>query len=168
MNTAQSFDFATLFHKILDFIVGFGTDFLPFIVTFGLIMAFALYFGRNRLMPLIAAMYAAVVLYVFFPFQTSLLSDNYIAMTLYFLFVFLALTAFSGLSAFMASAERNLLKIGGMSALVAGMFLAIGIHVLPLEQIYIFNAATKALFASDQSFFWWLIAPLAGLFFLER
>src|SRR4051812_29670627 len=106
MNTSQGFDFAIFFHKIINFIVGFGTDFLPFIVTVGVIMAFALYFGRNRLMPLIAAMYAAVVLYVFFPFQTGLLSDNYIAMGLYFLFVFLALTAFSGLSAFMASGER--------------------------------------------------------------
>lgn len=152
----------------MNFIVGFGTDFLPLIVTVAVVMAFALYFGRNRLMPLIAAMYAAVVLYIFFPFDTSILSDSYIAIALYFLFVFIALTAFSGLSFFMASAERNLLKIGAMSVLVAGLFLAIGIHVLPLEHIYTFNSATKSLFASDQSFFWWLVAPLAGLFFLER
>jgi len=164
----SNFAIGALFHDVLDFIVGFATDFLAFIVVAAAIAAFAFYFGRNRLMPLIAAIYAAIPLYLFFPFQTPLLQDHYIAIGLYLLFVFLALVAFSGLSAFMASADRSLLRVVGMSVLVAGALLAIGIHILPLEQIYTFNAATKALFASSQSFFWWLVAPLIGLFFLER
>lgn len=164
----QNQDFGATFHHILSVVMSFGKDFFPFIVAVFAIMAFTLYFGRNRLMPLIAAIYAAVPLYLFFPFQVSFLSDPSISIGLYLLFVFLALTAFSGLSFFMASAERSLFKIGAMSILTAGILLAIGIHVLPLEHIYTFTPATKALFTSNQSFFWWLVAPLAGLFFLER
>lgn len=167
MNTSN-FDIGVIFHDVLNFVVSFATDFLAFIVVSALIAAFAFYFGRNRLMPLVAAIYAAVPLYLFFPFDTPLLDDPYIATALYLLFVFLALIAFSGLSAFMASGDRSLIRVLGLSVLVAGAFLAIGIHILPLEQIYTFNAATKALFASNQSFFWWLLAPLVGLFFLER
>ncbi len=168
MNTSSNFDIGVLFHQVLNFIIGFGNDFFAFIVVTAAVAAFAFFVGRNRLMPLIAAIYAAVPLYLFFPFQTPLLQDHYIAIALYLGFVFLSFIAFSGLSAFMASAERNFLKVGGMSVLVAGALLAIGIHILPLEQIYTFNTATMALFASNQSFFWWLLAPLIGLFFLER
>ncbi|MES2135188.1 MAG: hypothetical protein V4449_03050 [Patescibacteria group bacterium] len=168
MDILTDLDIGGNFHKALDFLVGFGSDFFAFIVLAGLVAVFAFYFGRNRLMPLIAALYAAVPLYLFFPFQTPLLQDPYIAIALYLLFVFLALVAFSGLSFFMASAPRSLLRVGATSILVAGALLAIGIHVLPLEQIYTLTAPTKALFASNQAFFWWLVAPLAGLFFLER
>ncbi|MFA5877099.1 MAG: hypothetical protein WC880_01920 [Candidatus Paceibacterota bacterium] len=168
MQTLANLDFGTRFHAALNFIIGFGHDFLPFIIVAALVAAFAFFLGRNRLMPLIAAIYTAVPLYLFFPFQTALLQDHYIAIALYLLFVFLSFVAFSGLSFFMASAPRSFLRVGAMSILVAGALLAIGIHVLPLEQIYVFNPATKALFSSNQSFFWWLLAPLAGLFFLER
>lgn len=168
MNTLNNLDIGARFHAALNFIIGFGQDFLPFIILAGLVAGFAFFLGRNRLMPLIAAMYTAIPLYLFFPFQTALLQDHYIAIALYLLFVFLSFVAFSGLSFFMASAPRSFLRVGAMSILVAGTLLAIGIHILPLEQIYTFNSATKALFASNQSFFWWLLAPLVGLFFLER
>lgn len=161
-------DFGVLFHQALSFITGFTNDFFALIVLTAAIAAFAFYFGRNRLMPLIAGMYAGVPLYVFFPYHTPLLQDPYIAVALYLFFVFISFIAFSGLSAFMASAERSLLRVVIVSALVAGALLAIGIHILPLEQIYSFNAKTEALFASGQAFFWWLLAPLVGLFFLER
>lgn len=168
MHTLANLDLGARFHQVLDFIVGFGNDFFAFIIVAALVAGFALYFGRNRLMPLVAAIYTAIPLYLFFPFQSTLLQDHYIAIALYLFFVFIALVAFSGLSFFMASAPRSFLRVAATSVLVAGALLAIGIHVLPLEQLYTFNAPTKALFASNQSFFWWLIAPMAGLFFLER
>ncbi len=168
MTYLENLDIGTKFHQALNFIIGFGNDFFVFIIMAAIVAAFAFYFGRNRLMPLVAAIYAAIPLYLFFPFQTTLLQDHYIAIALFLIFVFLAFIGFSGLSFFMASAPRSFLRVGAVSIFVAGMLLAVGIHVLPLEQIFTFNAATKALFASNQAFFWWLIAPLAGLFFLER
>ncbi len=158
----------TVFHNVLNSIFSFGTDFFAFILLAALITAFSIYFGRNRLMPLVAGIYAAIPFYLFFPFHTTLLDDPYIAIGLYLGFALLGLIAFSGLSNFVGSASRGLIRVTIISTLVAGALLAIGIHILPLEHIYSFNAPTKALFTSNQAFFWWLIAPLVGLFFLER
>lgn len=161
-------DYGDLFHQALNFLTGIYTDFFAVIVVTLIVAGFAFYFGRNRLMPFIAGMYAGVPLYVFSPFHSPLLQDPYIAISLYIFFVLISFLAFSGLSAFMASAPRSFIRVGIVALLTAGALLAIGMHILPLEQIYPFNAATQALFASSQSFFWWLIAPLVGLFFLER
>ncbi len=157
-----------MFHQILDFIVNFGTEFLAFIVLAAIVAGFSLYFGRNRLMPLIAGLYAAIPLYMAFPFGTTYLSDPWIAVALYLFLAFLGCIAFSGLSNFMAGASRSLLRTGVLSILVAGMLIAIGIHLLPLEKIYAFNAPTRALFVSPVAYFLWLVAPIAGIFFLER
>ncbi len=168
MNTLSAENFSQWFHSALNFIIGFGNDFFVFIITAGLVVGFAFFIGRNRLMPLIAGLYTAIPIYIFFPFQSTLLSDPWIALALYAVTTFLAYTAFSGLSHFMGSAPRSFLRVGSISVIVAGMLLAVGIHVLPLENIIAFNAVTKALFASNLSFFLWLIAPLGALFFLER
>ena len=155
----------------LDWTVGFfihiGTDFFAFLVVAGVIAAFAFYFGRDRFMPLIAALYAAIPLWQAFPWQ-GYITTPLVSVALYLLIVVVALIAFSGLSGFLAGGSVGLIKLAALSALTAGMFLAIAIHILPVQEIYAFSAPTAALFASDQSFFLWLAAPLAGLFFLGR
>ncbi len=152
----------------LDILLGFGSDFFAFIVVTVVILLFALYFGRDRLAPLIASLYAALALYTAFPYSPSFLSGPYLQIGLYLLFTLLAFVTFSGLSYFMAARSGGFLAELIIAALTAGFVLAISIHVLPVQDIYSFTDATKALFASDQSFFWWLAAPLVGLFFLGR
>ncbi|MDO8523941.1 MAG: hypothetical protein Q7R74_01795 [bacterium] len=153
---------------ILDILLGFGSDFFAFIVVAVVILLFALYFGRDRLAPLIASLYAALALYTAFPYAPAFLSGPYMQISLYLFFVLISFVTFSGLSYFMAARSGGFVAELILAILTAGFLLAIAIHVLPAEDIYSFTAATKALFASNQSFFWWLVAPLAGLFFLGR
>jgi len=152
----------------VDILIGFGTDFFAFIVIAGIIAVFAFYFGGDRLMPLIAAIYAGVPLYMAFPFLSILPDTAYVHIGLYVVLVLVALIAFSGLSYFMASNNVGFINIAVLAALTAGLFLAIAIHILPIEEVYTFSEPTKALFTSENAFFWWLAAPIAGLFFFGR
>ena len=157
------------FRALTDFIIGFGIDFIAFIIIAGLIAAYAFYFGRDRLVALIGGLYAAVLLYQKFPYGSFLPADNpYIQIGLYVGFTLVAMIAFSGLSFFLARSTSSFLGTAILSIVTAGLILAIGIHILPVQQLYTFSAPTLALFSSDQSFFWWLVAPLAGLFFFGK
>jgi hypothetical protein len=53
-----------------------------------------------------------------------------------------------------------------LSFLTAAFILAIAYHVFDLNHLYSFPKPLDQLFAPNQYFFWWFIAPLAGLFFL--
>lgn len=153
----------------VDTVISFGTDFFAFIVIAAVIAAFSFYFGRDRLMALIAALYAAIPLYQKFPYASLLPPNNaYVQIGLYLAFVLLGTVAFSGLSAFLARSTSSFLGTAVLSITTAGLLLAVGIHILPLQQVYTISAPTIALFASDQMFFWWLAAPLAGLFFFGK
>ena len=168
MGASSTPDIIEPVRSFIDLLINFGTDFFAFIVIAGVIAAFAFYFGGDRLLPLFAALYAAIPLYQNFPF-TSLLPDTpYALIGLYLALVVAGVIAFSGLSYFMASSSVGFLNIGVLSALAAGLLLAIAIHILSIEEVYAFSEPTKALFTSENSFFWWLAAPLVGLFFFGR
>ena len=156
------------FHTLsLQFGAFFG-DFVSFIVIFFAVLFFALYFGRDRIAPLIAALYAALALYVAFPYMAPLGGNPYLEIGVYVIMAVLGFMTFSGLSYFMAAHSGGIFSEVVISILVAGFILAISLHTLPVKDVYTFSAATQALFASPQAFFWWLVAPLAGLFFLGR
>lgn len=151
----------------VDFVIHVGTDFFAFVAVAAVIAAFAFYFGRDRFMPLIAAFYAAIPLWQAFPWLVYI-TTPLLSIALYLGLVVVALIAFSGLSAFLAGGSVGFLKLIILSALNAGMALAIAVHILPVDELYTFSAPTLALFSSDQAFFLWLAAPLAGLFFFGR
>ena len=155
------------FQGLVSQLSNFSTDFFAFIVVTAVVLVFALYFGRDRIAPLIAALYAALALYQSFPFMSQV-SGAYMQIGLYLVLAALLFIAFSGLSYFMAVRSGSFLAEVIMAALIAGFLLAISIHILPVQQVYTFTNATKELFASNESFFWWLVAPLAGLFFIGR
>ena len=162
-------DFLGQFQFTVDFFVQVGTDFFAFIVVAGFVAAFAFYFGRDRLMAFIAGLYAAIVLYRAFPYGSFLPQDNpYVQIGVFVGFFLAALVAFSGLSAFLARQTSGIFGTLVLSAVTAGLILAIAIHILPVQSLYTFSAPTLALFASAEMFFWWLLAPLAGLFFFGR
>ena len=53
-----------------------------------------------------------------------------------------------------------------LSFLAAAFLLALSYHVFDISNIYTFPAPLDTLFAPQGYFFWWFIAPLAGLIFL--
>jgi hypothetical protein len=152
----------------VDIVLSFGVDFFTFIILTAIIAAFAFYLGGDRLMPLTAAIYTAVLLYAQFPYKQYIPDNPYIQIALYILLVLVGLLAFSGLSYFMSGGAIGIFKLLGLSVLIAGLLLAISIHTLPLDKVYALSVPTKALFEGDLMYFWWLVAPLGGLFLFGR
>lgn len=154
-------------HSAVDLFIGFGSDVFIFIAIVALALIFAFYFGRDRLVPLIAGIYVAIPLYTYFPYADVLKGSPYFALGFFALLIFVSMLAFSGLAGFIASGGVGLLKMLVLSALVAGLLMAIGINLLPVKDIHAFSAPTVALF-SAQLFFWWLVAPVAGVFLFGK
>lgn len=155
-------------HSLVTFFTHIGTDFFAFIIVAAAVAAFAFYMGRDRLMPLIAGLYAAIPLWQHFPYGATILSDPLTSIGLYVGLTLAGTVAFAGLSAFVAGNSIGFIKLIILSALTAGMIIAVAIHILPVSHFYTFSAPIAALFASPQSFFLWLVAPLAGIFFFGR
>ena len=160
-------DFGSTLDYLVSFFIDFASDFIAFIIIAGVVVVFGFYFGRDRIVTLIAGLYAAIPLYISFPY-TDLITSPLMSVGLYLFFVIVGLIAFSGLSAFIASSSFGLIKLPLLSAIIAGMVIAVSIHILPIEEIYTFSVPTKALFASTEAFFLWLLAPLVALYFLGR
>lgn len=161
------FDLGSTLKLVIDIVIDFSADFFAFIVIAALVAAFAFYFGRDRIVPLLAGAYAAIPLYLFFPY-TEVLNTPLLHIALFVLLTLAGLIAFSGLSAFIAEGSLGFIKLTTLSALTAGLFIAVSIHILPVEQMYSFSAPTKALFAGDQAFFLWLLAPLTAVYVFGR
>ncbi len=154
--------------SILDMFFGLGADFFAFIVVAAVIAGFAFYFGGDRLIPLTAAIYAAIPIYGAFIYRDMLPDGAYISLGLYLLIVLIAAAAFSGLIIFGTGGGIGFVKLLGLSVLTAGLLLAVAIHNLPIQEVYVMSPPTLALFGSDTAYLAWLTAPLAGLFLFGR
>ena len=151
----------------VDLVIAFGSDFIAFIILAALVAAFAFYFGRDRLLPLIAGVYAAVPLYTFFPFMSVIGSNPWLHLGLFVVLVGVGMVAFLGLASWVPAYGVGLVKVLGLSALTAGLILGIAINMLPLHEVYVVSAPTAALF-SAQYFFYWLLAGVGGALLLGR
>ena len=160
-------DIGSALQNITGLIFSFGSDFFAFLAIVALVAAFAFYFGRDRLVPLIAGTYAALALYTAFPYFGAIGASPYVLIGLFVLFVLLATLALSGIAGFFSGGGIGFIKVAGLSILASGLLMAIAIHNLPMAQVYTFSAPTLALFSNDFHF-WWLVAPLVGAFFLGK
>lgn len=150
-----------------DLLIGFASDFFAFIVVAALVAAFAFYFGRDRLIPLVTGVVVAVPLYTYFPFKDLTGADPFLNLGLYIVFAVVSMLALSGLQSWVPSSGVGFVKVLGLSAISAGVILAVAISLLPLGEVYSVSAPTQALFASHY-FFYWLAAGVAGVFLLGR
>lgn len=160
-------DLAGILEYVVDLVIHFAADFIAFIVIAAVIGAFAFYFGRDRILPLAAAFYAAIPLYTVFPY-VEYITTPLLSIALYLILALIGLIAFSGLSSFIASGSLGFVKLVVLSGALAGMLIAVSIHILPVEQLYTFSAPTRALFESTEAFFFWLLAPLAAIYIFGR
>lgn len=151
----------------VDLFVHFGTDFFAFIVVTVAVAAFAFYFGRDRLLPLIAGVYAAVPLYMYFPFMGTVGPNPYLHIALFVFFVIVGMVAFLGLASWVPSSGVGFFKVIGLSALTAGLILGIGLNLLPVNEIYVVSEPTRELFSSSHLFYWFL-AGVGGALLLGR
>ena len=148
--------------------VAVATGFFAFLVVAAVVAAFAFYFGRDRIVPLVASLYASIPLFIFFPYDTTPYGGVIVTLALWLGFVLIGMIVFSGLAAFVASGSIGFIKLIVLSAATAGLVLALAVNVLPAQEIYTFSIPTLALFNTPEMFFLWLSAPLVGIFFFGR
>lgn len=161
-------DLGGALHGTFDLFVGYGSDLFVFIGIAALVALFAFYFGRDRLVALIAGMYAAIPLYLNFPYMDILKGNAYLEIALFVGLAFVGLVAFASLASFLGIGTVGFFKVLALSAITAALVMAIAVNILPGKSIHAFSAPTLALFANPYLFFWWLAAPLAGVFLFGK
>ena len=150
----------------------FASDFLIVLILLSVFFLFAWYVGRGPLVAVLLAFYAAYALYAMFPYMSYLPTAPALTALLAHIGLYLGLTL-----AFYIVLRRvvvsDFLYIGifgliALSFLGAAFLLALAYHVFPVASVYTFTPAVNILFAPQQYFFWWFVAPAIGLFFLAR
>lgn len=154
-------------------IVAFIGNFLVLLLLAAALFFFALRAGRALLVSLILALYVGFALFTVFPYKEMFLVGDTplvravagIALFAVFTFipyVLLRRVATSG------SLQMNPLALGVLALATGGFVLALGYHVLNIAAIIPLTPSLDALFAPDQYFFWWFVAPLIGIFVATR
>ncbi|HEY4489138.1 MAG TPA: hypothetical protein VJA87_01510 [Candidatus Paceibacterota bacterium] len=149
-------------------------NFLVLLILTVIMIGFSYKTGRGGIISLIIAFYAGYALYIVFPFTDDILNAGgstivkaVISIALYGAMTFVPFHFIQRLTSggfgILSFVPRLLL-----SFLAAAFLLTLAYHVFQISNIYSFPDPINSLFAPDEYFFWWFIAPLVGLIFLVR
>lgn len=149
-------------------------NFLVLVILTLLMIGFSYKGGRGGIISLILAFYAGYALYSVFPFTDEVIAAGGTTLVK-------AILSFViyGIATFIPFHFIQRLTTGGfgvlsfvprfmLSFLAAAFLLTLAYHVFQVNDIYTFPDPISSLFAPDEYFFWWFVAPLAGLLFFVR
>lgn len=151
-----------------------ASNFLALIVLTGVLLVFAMKGGRGGLISLMLSLYAGYAIYIVFPYTDfvltlggtttikAALSILLFAAATIIPFLFLRRITSGGFGSL--TFFQNLL----LATIAAAFILALGYHLFDIGNIYTFPDPLNRLFEPKEYFFYWFIAPLAGLFFLAH
>lgn len=145
------------------------------IIVFVGFLVYSIVKGRQALINLIMGFYFALLLSLKFPYYEAILGTSRGAKSeaLLTIFVFLVFTTLSTIlftrlmpreyaeTAFETFGKKFLLALAGTVLVMAFSY-----HALPVTEFVDPGSPMQHLFAPEQWFFWWLIAPIALLFLL--
>jgi hypothetical protein len=165
----QVSNFATMSATHAWAIVG---NFLILVILTAIMIGFSYYGGKGGIISLLVAFYSGYGIYEAFPYTTSIIDAGGAAIFKAILSLILFI-----LSIILPYLFINRLIKGGfgvlsflprfvLSFLAACFLMALAYHVFDVTHIYTFPEPMNSLFAPNQYFFLWFIAPLVGLFFL--
>lgn len=149
--------------------------FLVFIVLFLVIFIYGMNAGRGRMILMLLATYAAIVLTGLFPFRDYLLEN--IKTEAYFIDLGLFILAFlivyiiflnSSLRILAAKPRGSIFQILIFSVLILGIFLSHITVLLPAEILAKLDYKIFAYFKTSTAQFWWALAGIIGLAILKR
>lgn len=155
----------------LGVIVGFVKDVTVLLLVFGALFAYSLVRGQRALLSLILGLYIALLISLEFPYYDavgkalSFLAPHTMQMLLFGFFTAAASFVFERLLSrlFDFNAVESFWRRIVLSVLATALIMAYSYHVLPITDLIDPGAKVGAIFSSDKSFFWWLIAPLVGI-----
>lgn len=146
------------------------------ILVFGVFLTYAMLRGKQSLVNLILGLYFALLISLEFPYydkilsgvDDSRLSDSVIIIGIFAIFTFVATLFFTRLmprdyddTTFSGFGKKLILAL-----LASALVMAYSYHVLPVTELITPGSPIQMLFSGDSYFFWWLLAPIVGLFFL--
>jgi hypothetical protein len=147
-------------------------NFLILLILTVIIIGFSYKAGRGGIISLIVSFYAGYALYIVFPYTDDIVKAGgstvvkavisialYIGMT-FVPYHFIQRITGGGFGT-LSFVPRFVL-----SFLAAAFLLTLAYHVFHVSNIYTFPSPIDSLFAPNEYFFWWFVAPLVGLLFL--
>jgi hypothetical protein len=153
-------------------VVAFAENFLTIVILTGLMIGFSYRSGRGGIISLLAAFYAGYCIYLVFPYTNFIINLGGIAILKavlsVVLFVIATIPPFIFFQRLVGGGFGVLSFVPRfvLSFLGACFLLALAYHVFNFTHIYSFPGPINSVFAPDQYFFLWFIAPLLGLLFL--
>ena len=147
-------------------------NFVILLVLTVLMILFSYKGGRGGIISLIVAMYAGYAIYSVFPYTDQIIAAGGTPLikagVSVVLFSIATIVPFHFIQRLTGGGFGVLSFVPRfvLSFLAAAFLLALAYHVFALNDIYTFPAPIDKLFAPEGYFFWWFIAPLAGLIFL--
>lgn len=159
-----------------DSVIGIIQESLYLILVFGAFIMYAVVRGKQSLINLILGLYFALLISLEFPYYDTILknagsnkfSDSVVMIVVFLLFTIAATFFFSRLMPrdFDDSAFSEFPKKLLFALFASILVMAYSYHVLPVTDIITPGSPIQTLFGSSSSFFWWLLVPMVGLFFL--
>lgn len=154
-------------------ILGFLQESLFMIIVFGIFMFLALKKGRQTVTNVILGLYLALLISLEFPYYDAILgsassakSESILMLIVFGAFAFIAMHLFHRIlpreydeSSFEDFWKKFLLASAGTVLVMAYSY-----HALPVTDLITPGSPINYLFASSQSFFYWLIAPIVILY----
>ncbi len=154
-------------------IIAFVGNFLVLILLAIALFFFAVRAGRALLISLILALYVGFALFTVFPYKEMfLVGDSTLARAVAGMVLFAAFTIFPYILLRRVSTTGSLsinpISLALLALATGGFVLALGYHVLDIASVIPLTPSLDALFAPEGYFFWWFLAPLAGIFITTR
>ena len=155
-------------------IMGLIQESMFVIVVFGTFLFYAMLRGRHSLINLIIGLYFALLISVEFPYYDAIIgnasSPKSEAIVMIFIFVIFTIISTYVLGRFLHQGEYDRGFTGLHRKIVYALaatvlVLTYSFHTLPVTEL-IDPGPIQALFANDQTFFFWLFVPIIILFFL--
>jgi hypothetical protein len=147
-----------------------GNFLILFILTLVMI-GFSYKAGRGGIISLLVAFYAGYAIYMVFPYTDSIVSAGgtrlikaIISIVIYGIATFIPFHFIQRLVG-NGFGVLSFLPRFALSFLSAAFLLTLAYHVFHVSNIYTFPDPINSLFAPNEYFFWWFIAPLLGLLF---
>ncbi len=156
-------------------IIGYIQSALVPLLTFVALLLFSIVRGRRAITSLILGLYFALLISLKFPYYAQIygVAGKAVSETVLSIIVFAVFTTIFSLlmdrllfyrideSAFEGFWKKILLALFATILVMAYSY-----HVLPITSLIDPGFPANLLFAPQEYFFWWLVVPLVGLFFL--
>lgn len=168
-------DRPSLFHMDTDAALSLLKESAFVLAVFGVLLAYAFIRGRQAITNLILGLYLALLITLEFPYFDAILGNvadartqSMVMIGIFLIFTVLATLLFSRLlpreydeGTFEGAGKKLIFALAATILVMAYSY-----HALPVTEFVDPGSPIQSLFAPEQGFFLWLLAPLAILFVL--